>query len=248
MVRDYTQALVSGGLAGTRIGVPRKGLFGGNSHADRLVDAALATLKTLGAEIVDPVELTMPDDLGKNEFEVLLYEFKADLERLPRRPRSGRAREVAEGSHRVQRGEQGSRDAVLRPGDLPARPRQRARSRRRATSRPLGRNKQATRDHGIDAVMIKHRLDALVAPTSGPPSLTDLVNGDYGPNGASTHPGHRGLPARHRAGGLRLRPAASGSPSSAARWSELTLIRIAYAYEQATKHRAAPRFLPSAPI
>ena len=65
MARDYTQALDPAGLAGTRIGVPRKGLFGGSAHADRLVDAAMAVHEALGAEIVDPADITTPDDLGK---------------------------------------------------------------------------------------------------------------------------------------------------------------------------------------
>ena len=77
-------------------------LFGGSPHADRLVEAALAVMKSLGAEIVDPVELAMPDDLGKAEFEVLLYEFKADLNRYLASLGPGRARQVAQGSHRVQ--------------------------------------------------------------------------------------------------------------------------------------------------
>ena len=93
--------------------------------------------------------------------------------------------------------------------------------------------------------MTKHRLDALVAPTSGPPSLTDLVNGDYGPNGASSIPAIAGYPHITVPAGFVFGLPVGLSFFGRA-WSETTLIRIAYAYEQATKHRKPPRFLETA--
>ncbi len=102
-----------------------------------------------------------------------------------------------------------------------------------------------TRTLGIDAVMAKHRLDAFVAPTSGPASLTDLVNGDNGPAGCSTIPAvsgyaHITVPAGF-AFGLPVGLSFFGGP-----FSEGKLIGFAFAYEQATKHRRPPRFLPTA--
>jgi amidase len=95
--------------------------------------------------------------------------------------------------------------------------------------------------------MDKHKLDALVAPTSGPPTLIDLVNGDYGVNGSSTIPAVAGYPdITVPAGYFRGLPV--GLSFFGRAWSEPTLIRIAYAYEQATKHRRAPRFLPTAEL
>jgi amidase len=105
----------------------------------------------------------------------------------------------------------------------------------------LGRNRQATRDQGIDAVMAKHRLDALVAPTSGPPELTDLVNGDYGTAGASAIPAIAGYPHITVPAGFVFGLPVGVSFFGRA-WAEMALIRIAYAYEQATRHRRVPEF------
>jgi amidase len=239
--RDYMRALVPGGLAGARIGVPRKRLFGGSMHADRLVEAALTVMKSLGAEIIDPVDLTMPDDLGKNEYEVLLYEFKADLNAYlaslgPNAPIKSLKEAIAfNEAHKDREMPYFGQEVFLE-----------AEAKGPLTTpdyvKALSANKQATREKGIDAVMIKHRLDALVAPTSGPPSLTDLVNGDYGPNGASTIPAIAGYPhITVPAGFVHGLPV--GMSFFGRAWSESTLIRMAYAYEQATRHRKAPRFL-----
>jgi amidase len=244
MARDYTQALTSRDLRGLRIGVPRKPLFGGSPHADQLVDAALAVMKSLGAEIIDPVKITTPDDLGKAEFQVLLYEFKADLNRYLASLGSGApVKSLKEAiafneAHKDREmpyfGQEIFLDAEAKdPLTSPA------------YRKALARCKQASGPQGIDAVMTRHRLDALVAPTSGPPSLTDLVNGDYGPNGASSIPAVAGYPHITVPAGF-----VSGLPLGVSifgrAWSEMTLIRIAYAYEQETKHRKAPRFLESA--
>jgi amidase len=241
MARDYTQALTSTGLGGLRIGVPRKPLFGGSPHADRLVEAALAVMKSLGAQIIDPVEITTPDDLGKAEFEVLLYEFKADLNRYlaglgPGAPVKSLKEAIAFNEAHSDRempyfGQEiflgaEAKDPLTSP----------------EYRKVLARCKRASGPEGIDAVMTRHRLDALVAPTSGPPSLTDLVNGDYGPNGASSIPAVAGYPHITVPAGF-----VSGLPLGVSifgrAWSEMTLIRIAYAYEQETKHRQPPRFL-----
>jgi amidase len=241
MARDYTPALTFTGLGGLRIGVPRKPHFGGSPHADRLVEAALAVMKSLGAEIIDPVEITTPDDLGKAEFEVLLYEFKADLNRYlaslgPAAPVKSLTEAIAfNEAHRDREMPYFGQEIFL---DAEAKDPLTSPEYRKA----LARCKQASGPEGIDAVMRRHRLDALVAPTSGPPSLTDLVNGDYGPNGASSIPAVAGYPHITVPAGF-----VSGLPLGVSifgrAWSEMTLIRIAYAYEQETKHRKPPRFL-----
>jgi amidase len=239
-IRDYTEALVAGSLAGVRLGVPRHGLFGGSTHADRLVDAALAVLTSLGAEIIDPVDFTMPGDVGDNELEVLLYEFRTDLNAYlaglgPAAPVKS-LKDIIEFNDANKDREMpyfGQELFVQAEGKGPLTS--------AAYIKALGRNRQATRDQGIDAVMAKHRLDALVAPTSGPPELTDLVNGDYGTAGASAIPAIAGYPHITVPAGFVFGLPVGVSFFGRA-WAEMALIRIAYAYEQATRHRRVPEF------
>ena len=139
-------------------------------------------------------------------------------------------------------------DAVLRPGDHRD-GREEGAADERGLPAALATNRRLSRAQGIDAVMTKHRLDALVAPTGGPAWLIDLVNGD---SGTATLPGPsrsggRRLSAHHRAGGF-----VSGLPVGLSffgrAWSEPTLIKLAYAFEQATKHRRPPEFRPTADL
>ena len=111
----------------------------------------------------------------------------------------------------------------------------------------LAKCRRLARALGIDAVMTKHRLDALVAPTGSPPSLTDLANGDYGFSGTSTFPAVAGYPHVTVPAGYHFGLPVGISFFGRA-FSEPTLIRIAYAYEQATRHRTPPRFLPTAAL
>ena len=111
----------------------------------------------------------------------------------------------------------------------------------------LEKDLRLSRKEGIDKTMDKHRLDALIAPTSGPPSLIDLVNGDYGVNGSSTLPAIAGYPHITVPAGYEFGLPVGVSLFGRA-WSEPTLIKIAYAYEQATKHRRPPSFLPTADL
>jgi amidase len=241
MVRDYTQALNPNVAKGLRIGVPRKRLFGGSPLADALVDEAIAVLKSLGAEIVDPVNLSPPATLGKDEYQVLLYEFKADLNAYlqglgSKAPVKSLAEAIAFNDAHKDRvmpffGQDIFHEAEAK-GPLTT----------AAYVKALAGSKRAARELGIDKVMAAHKLDALVAPTSGPATLTDLMNGDYGPGGSSTLPAVSGYPHITVPAGF-----AFGLPVGVSffgkNFSEMTLIGLAYAYEQATKHRAAPKFL-----
>ena len=103
------------------------------------------------------------------------------------------------------------------------------------------------RAKGIDATLKKHRLDAMVAPTGGPPWLIDLVNGDSYTGGSTTPAAVAGYPSITVPAGY-----AHGLPVGisfwGAAWSEPKLIRIAYAFEQATRGRKPPRLLPTADL
>jgi amidase len=240
---DYTQSLDPRGLQGMRIGVPRKKLFGQNPAADALVEAALADMKRLGATIVDPADIATVGATGDSEFEVLLYEFKADLNaylaslgsRTPYRSLADLIRFNEENRDReMPYFGQEIFDKAQVKGPLTD----------KAYVQALAKDTRLSRKEGIDKTMDAHRLDALVAPTSGPATLIDLVNGDYGPDGSSSLPAIAGYPDITVPCGFHFGLPVGMSIFGRA-WSEPTLIKIAFAYEQATRHRRAPTYLPT---
>ena len=244
---DYAKLLEGATrLDGLRIGVPRKKLFGQSPSADALVEAALGDLKKLGAVIVDPADIATLGETDDSEFEVLLYEFKADLNAylaglggktsyrtlkdLIRFNEENRDREMPYfGQEIFEKAE--AKGPLTEKAYLDA----------------LEKDLRLTRQEGIDKTMDEHRLDALVAPTSGPASLIDLVNGDYGPGGSSSFPAIAGYPDVSVPCGF-FRGLPVGMSIFGRPWSEPVLLKIAYVYEQATRHRRPPRFLATADL
>jgi len=237
---DYTRFLDPNALKGARIGVPRKVLFGQNPAADRLVEAALAEMKKQGAVLVDPADVETAGDLEKSELEVLLYELKADLNAyLASLPiaRVKTLKDVIDFNEKNRDREmpyfgQELFERAQKKGPLTDKPYRDA----------LEKNLRLSRKEGIDKTMDKHRLDALVAPTSSPATLIDLVCGDYGVNGSSTVPAVAGYPDITVPAGFE-RGLPVGISFFGRAWSEGKLIAIAYAFEQATRHRRPPQFL-----
>ena len=243
---DYTKFLDANGLQGARIGVARKRYTGYSPATDHLFEEAVEVMKRQGAAIVDPADIATAADLGKPEFTVLLYEFKADLNRYfselgPDAPVHTLADAIAfNAAHRTEEmpyfGQEIFEQAQAK-GPLTE----------KAYRDALAKCRRLSRQQGIDATLAKHKLDAIVAPTQGPVWLIDLVNGDSEGGGSSTPAAVAGYPSiTVPAGTFAGLPV--GLSFIGAAWSEPVLIRLAYAYEQATKHRRPPRFLPAADL
>ena len=242
---DYTAFLDPNGLKGARIGVVR-GLFGFLDRVDAVMAEALAALKSAGAELVDPVELTSAGKIGEPEGTVLHYEFKAGLNAYL--ARLGPGAPVRTLKDVIAFNEKHAKEEMPYFGQETF---LKAEAKGPLTSfeylEALAKSRRLARTEGIDATMDKHRLDALVAPTLGPACVTDLVNGDRWLGDASTAPAVAGYPhVTVPAGFVFGLPV--GLSFFGRAWSEGTLLKLAYAFEQATKARKAPRFLPTADL
>ena len=238
---DYTRFLVANGLRGARIGVAREAFMGYSPKTDKLVEEAIALLKHEGATIVDPANIATANKFGDAEFDVLLYELKADLNAYLES--LGPAAPVKTLADVIQFNEQNAArempyfgqeifEMAQKKGPLtdPKYKQARAKCVRMA------------RTEGIDATMTKHRLDALIAPTQGPVWLIDLVNGDGGGGGSFTQPAAvAGYPHITVPMGL-VQGLPVGLSFVGRAWSEPTLLKLAYGYEQASKARRPPTF------
>ncbi len=243
--RDFAKLLDPKGLEGARIGVPRKVFYGQNPAADRIVGKAIEDMKRLGAVIVDPADVDNASAFEKTEFEVLLYEFKADLNVYLAALPGARARSLADLIAFNEKNKE--REMPYFGQEIFEMAEKKGPLTEKAYREALEKDLKLSRKEGIDKAMDKHKLDALVAPTSGPATLIDLANGDYGVNGSSTMPAIAGYPHITVPAGYYFGLPVGISFFGRA-WSEPTLIRIAYAYEQGTKHRRPPRFLPTADL
>lgn len=243
---DYRSALDANGLRGARIGVPRERFFGYHSDADRIVEDAIAHMKALGAVIVDPANIPHAGTYDDTELDVLLYEFKSDLNRyLGALGPTAKVHSLAD----VIRFNEANRPRELPffGQELMLRAQAKGPLTDQAYLKALERNHRLSREEGIDAVMAAHRLDALVAPTANPSWPTDLVNGDHVMGSSSTPAAVAGYPLiTVPAGYVYGLPV--GIVFMGRAWSEPQLIKLAYAYEQATKHRRPPQFLPTADL
>ena len=243
--RDYATLLDPNGLKGMRIGVARKGLFEHSPAADRIAEAAIAAMKRLGATIIDPADIPNIGQVDDAELDVLLYEFKSDLNAYLADLGGGGPRSLEDLIAFNER----NRDREMRyfGQELFVRAQKKGPLTTPVYRQALAKCRRLTRAGGIDAVMARHRLDALVAPTGSPPSLTDLANGDYGFSGTSTFPAVAGYPHITVPAGYHFGLPVGISFFGRA-FSEPALIRMAFAFEQATRHRKPPRFLPTAPL
>jgi len=240
---DYTAFLDANGLRGTRIGVQRR--TGPNPVINELVETTIKLLRDHGAEVVDPADLETAGQLGTNERDVLQYEFKADLNAyLATMPANVKYRTLADliafneanKDREMPYFGQETFIACQAKGPLTEQPYLDARA----------KCIELTRAKGIDATMDKHGLDAMMGPSGGPAGLVDLVTlgGGGGGGGSSQFPAVSGYPHITVPAGFHM-----GLPMGISfygrAWSEGVLIKVAYAFEQATKARKAPTFVPT---
>ncbi|MGH7500433.1 MAG: amidase [Longimicrobiales bacterium] len=246
---DYTQFLDANGLSGARIGIARD-FFGFHSGVDALMEDAIRVMSERGAVMVDPVRFENRDDLDDAEFTVLLYEFKADIALYLAGIDAGM---TTAGGARVPRTladliafnqQNAERELVWFGQEIFEQAEEKGPLSDAAYRTALAACGRIARDEAIDRAMREHRLDAILAPTGGPAWTTDLVNGDHFSGGSSTLAAVAGYPNVTVPAGM-VQGLPIGVSLFGRAWSEPVLLRLAYAFEQATQHREAPRFLPS---
>jgi len=239
--KDYTAFLDPAGLKGARIGVQARN--GNNPIVDEVVEQAIAVLKTQGAEVVDPAPIETAGQLGTAERDVLQYEFKADLNAyLATMPANVKYRTLADLIAFNEANK--DREMPFFGQELFIASQARGPLTEQAYLDARAKCVDLTRAKGIDATMEKYKLDAMLGPSGGIASIVDLAGGGGGGGGPSSsqfpavagYP-HVTVPAAFHLG-LPLGVSFYGRA-----WSEAVLFRVAYAFEQATKARRAPKFV-----
>jgi amidase len=239
---DYTRFLDPNGLSGKRIGVARQ-YFGFHPGVDRIMEEAISEIRRLGAEVIDPVKLPPGDEIDGSEMDVLLYDFKADLNAyLASLGDAGRVKTLADviAFNEANR----EREMPYFGQELFLRAEEKGPLTDKAYRDALAKNHRVSREEGIDRAVREHQLSAILAPTGAPAWTIDLVNGDHFGGGSSSLAAVAGYPnVTVPAGEIQGLPV--GISFFGPAWSEPMLITIAYAFERATKARRKPGFLAS---
>jgi amidase len=239
---DYTRFLDPNGLRGARLGIARK-FFESNAPLDAFLNGCVDALKKAGAEVIDPADLATHGQLDAPELEVLLYEFKDGVNRyLAQFPSASPARTLKDLI--VYNEKNRSREMPFFAQELFIQAEAKGPLTDAAYLKARADCVRLSRQDGIDALLVKHKLDAIVTLTSGPAWFTDHVNGDRDTGGCTTPAAVAGYPhitvPAGFYGGLPI-----GLSFFGAAWSEPTLIKLAYAWEQQMNARRKPDFAAS---
>jgi len=239
---SYTKVLDYDGLMGARIGVARN-MAGKNPRILKIFEHCIEVMKQLGAVIVDPADVPNFDKFRPSETEVMLYEFKTDLNKyLGSLDGNVRVHSLADV---IKFNEENTDHTLPYFGqELMIRAQEKGTLRDKKYKDALAKNLRLTRKDGIDAALKKHKLDAIIVPSGGPAWMIDLANGDASNwdmkstsvPAVAGYP-HITVPAGHVFG----LPVGISFISTA--WQDAKLIQYAFAFEQATQYRRQPRYL-----
>lgn len=241
---DYTKSLDTNGLQGARIGVSREVYFGYNEKLDRVIEVALKRLEELGATLIDPANIPTAKQMSTSEHEqtVLLHEFKADLNTYLADLAETPVRTLEEiiafnEAHTDEEMPYFGQDIMVQA--------QKTDGLENADYlHALEENRRMARQEGIDAVMNELKLDALVMPTVGPGWCNDHINGDHFVGSSSQPIALAGYPGISVPAGF-VSELPVGLTFIGRAFSEATLIKLAYAFEQGTHYRRVPKFIAS---
>jgi len=241
---DYTKFLNVDGLQGARIGVCREVYFGYDLKTDAIINASIERMAALGAIIIDHTDIPTAQQMSssQSELHVLLYELKADLNAYLGELTTSPVRSLADiiafnNIHADQEQPYFGQEIFLQAQETTG------------LDNPqylnaLAENHRLARQEGIDAVMDEYKLDALVMPTRGPAWCIDWLNGDHDIGGSAQAAALAGYPAVSVPAGFVF-GLPVGITFMGRAFSEPTLIKLAYAFEQATRQRRPPQFLPT---
>lgn len=233
---DYTSFLKKGGLKGKRLAYFTKAK-GFHQSVDSLTAKAIQLMKAQGAEVIE-IEKISPENVGGASFEVMLYEFKDGLnkyfaslgEDAPIKSLNDLI--IFNESDEIEsKFDQELLKMAAGKGELTD----------EVYLEALAKMHKNMRELGIDKAMDENNLDAIIAPTGSPAWKTDHVNGDHYLGGSSSPAAISGYPNITVPMGM-VQGLPVGLSFFGRAWSEPVLIEITYAYEQASKHRSAPKF------
>ncbi len=235
---DYTRFLDRRGLRGARIGIARQ-YFNIGPTVTAVMQESIDLMRKEGAQIVDPADLSTFEAWRDTETTVLLYEFKSDLNKYLA-GRGGAVRSLADciAFNRNHRSE----EMPFFQQELMEMSQEKGSLDEKEYKEALTANRRLTRKDGIDAVLLKYKLDAIVGPTAGPAYVTDLISGDRIDSGCASPPAVSGYPHITVPAGSKF-GLPLGISFFGTAWSEPKLLKLAYAFEQARNARRKPEFL-----